>query len=102
MFTQLYLSGESLEFKQKIGSSVLFWPTLSEKLLPKLQLAYRCCHATETGVLKMVSNILLAADRGDVTLLGLLEISAALDTVNPAILLDRLQTAFGIKGTALS
>ena len=71
-------------------------------LIPSLQSAYRREHSTETAVLKILSDILLAADRGEVTLLGLLDLSAAFDTVDHEILLDRLSTAFGIRSAALS
>ena len=71
-------------------------------LIPSLQSAYRRGHSTETAVLKILSDILLAADRGEVTLLGLLDLSAAFDTVDHEILLDRLSTAFGIRSAALS
>ena len=74
----------------------------SHKLLPELQSAYRKHHSTETAVLKIVSDILHATDNGKVTLLGLLDMSAAFDTVDHAILLDRLHKSFGISGTALS
>ena len=50
----------------------------------------------------MSSNILLAADRGHVTLLGLFDMSAAFDTVDHDILLTRLKTSFGVDGTVLS
>jgi len=42
-------------------------------------------HSTETAVLNVVSDILKAADDGKVTVLGLLDISAAFDTVDHAI-----------------
>jgi hypothetical protein len=71
-------------------------------LLPSLQSAYRRNHSTETAVLRVVSDILLAADRGEVTFLGLLDMSAAFDTVDHDVLLDRLRTSFGIQGTVLS
>ena len=71
-------------------------------LLPSLQSAYRKHHSTETAVLKVVSDVLLAADREGVTLLGLLDLLAAFDTVDHEILINRLQTSFGIRGTVLS
>jgi len=54
----------------------------SHQLLPELQSAYRKHHSTETAVLKIVSDILQTADSGKVTLLGLLDMSAAFDTVD--------------------
>jgi hypothetical protein len=71
-------------------------------LLPSLQSAYRRGHSTETAVLKIVADFLAAADRGDVTLLSLLDLSAAFDTVDHEILLDRLRNSFGLRGTVLS
>ena len=72
-----------------------------EHLLPTYHSAYRKNHSTETAVLKIVSDALLAADRGDVTHLGLLDLSAAFDTVEHDILIDHLQAAFGIRGIVL-
>ena len=57
---------------------------------------------TETAVLKMVSDALSAAERGEVTLLGMLDMSAAFDTVDHGILLKRLHMSFGICEVALS
>jgi len=44
-------------------------------LLPGLQSAYRRCHSTETAVLKVLSDAFLAADTGQATLLGLLDLT---------------------------
>ena len=71
------------------------------KLLPSHQSAYRRYHSTETAMLRIVSDLLLACDRGQVSLFALLDLSAAFDTVDHEILLDRLHQAFGIRGSAL-
>jgi len=74
------------------------------QLLPVLQSAYRRGHSTETAVLKVISDIFDAADAAPskVTLLGLLDLSAAFDTVDHDILLARLHRSYGIGGGALS
>ena len=63
-------------------------------LLPSLQSGFRPGHSTETAVLRVLSDILLAADRGEVSALVLLDMTAAFDTVksvNHSVLLQRLQ-----------
>lgn len=70
-------------------------------LLPSLQSGFRPLHSTETAILKVLSDLLLAVDRGDVAVLALLDLSAAFDTVDHEILLRRLEVTFGITGTAL-
>jgi len=75
---------------------------LSEwKLLPELQSAYRAYHSTETAVLRVVSDILEALDRGDLAALTLLDLSAAFDSVDHIVLLRRLQSSYGIRSTVL-
>jgi len=59
-------------------------------------------HSTETAVLKVLSDIFTATDQGSIGLLGLLDMSAAFDTVDHEILLLRLESSFGISGTALA
>ena len=71
------------------------------KLLPTMQSAFRRYHSTETAVLKIASDILRAAGRGDVTFLCLLDLSAAFETVDNDILADRLERAFGLRGLVL-
>ena len=58
--------------------------------------------STETAVLKVVTDVLTAMDRGQITLLGMFDLSAAFDTVDHAILLRRLEVSFGIRGVALN
>jgi len=70
-------------------------------LLPTLQSGLRPRHSTETAILRVLSDILSDVDRGDFAALVLLHPSAAFDTVDHDILLQRLQTSFGIVGAAL-
>ena len=70
-------------------------------LLPRLQSAYRAGHSTETAVLKVLSDILLAIAAGDLSALVLLDLSAAFDTVDHDILLQRLKTSYGLSGMVL-
>jgi len=66
-----------------------------QNLFPTFQSAYRRFHSTETSILKLACDALLATDRGEVTLLGFLDLSAAFVTVDHDILLDHLQVIFG-------
>ena len=72
------------------------------KLFLPLQSAYRRGHSTKTAVLKIIFDALIAADRREVTLLVMLDQSAAFDTVDHSILIDRLRNSFGVSGLALS
>ena len=73
----------------------------ANNLIPRFQSAYRQGHSTETALLRVWSDMLMAADNRKVTLLSLLDMSAAFDCVDHSILLHRLQVAVGIGSTAL-
>ncbi len=64
------------------------------------QSAYRQFHSTETSLLHLLDSIYHAADNGLATLLLALDLSAAFDTIDHSILLNRLHTSFGISGLA--
>jgi len=67
-------------------------------LLPRLQSAYRAHHSTETALLKVIGDILLALDSGNLPMLSLLDLSATFDTVDHYSLLQRLRTSYGLCG----
>ena len=69
--------------------------------MPDLQSAYQAFHLTEMAVLKVLSDILLAVDACDLVMLTLLDLSAAFDTVDHAVLLRRLQQSYGLDGLVL-
>ena len=56
-----------------------------------LQSAYRMNHSTETALLNMKADIHKGLDNKQVVCLVLLDFSAAFDTVDHKILLDRLR-----------
>ena len=70
-------------------------------LLPERQSAYRRYHSTETAMLRLLSDAYVAADAGRVTLLSLLDLSAAFDTVDHSILIERLRRTHGFGGCVL-
>jgi len=72
------------------------------RLLPSVQSAYRSNHSTETAVLKVITDVLGAADRGEISLLYILDLSAAFDTVDDDMLIGRLKQSFATNGLALS
>ena len=81
----------------------LEWPfcvKICSTYLPPLQSGFRPSHSTESAILCVLSDILLAVDRGDFAALVLLHLSAAFDTVDYDILLQRLESSFGIADVA--
>lgn len=70
-------------------------------LLDPNQSAYRQFHSTETAILKVHNDIMLALDSKRQTLLTLLDLSAAFDTIDHSILIKRMQKMVGISNTAL-
>ena len=71
------------------------------KLLPSHQSAYRKYHSTETLLARVASDLISDASNGKHTLLAMLDLSAAFDTVDHTILLERLAKSFGISDQAL-
>ena len=65
------------------------------------QSAYKKYYSVETALLRVQNDILKAIDSQRCVVLVLLDLSAAFDTVNHKILLERMFSKFGVTGMAL-
>ena len=66
-----------------------------------LQSAYKEHHSTETALLKVNNDLLMSMDTQHVTLMVMLDLRGAFDTVCHSTLISRLESKFGVKGAAL-
>ena len=73
----------------------------SNSLSNNLQSAYKKFHSTESALLKVENDVLLNMEKGRVTALTLIDLSAAFDTIDHLTLISRLSSWYGISGTAL-
>ena len=104
-FLKNYRPVSNLPFLSKVLERLVLKQLLqhleTHNLLEPFQSAYRKCHSTETALLRVVNDLLQASDNGRVSILSLLDLSAAFDTIDHRILLTRLCTTFGCSGMVL-
>jgi hypothetical protein len=95
-----------LPFLSKILEKVVAQQIISHienhSLSASHQSGFKRRHSTETALLKVTNDILSENDKGKVTALVLLDLSAAFDTVDHEILLSRLESDVGVSDVALS
>ena len=84
---------------EKVVANRLHEHIYNHHLSNDLHSAYKRFHSTETALLKIHNDIVDNLDK--VTPLTLLDLSAAFDTIDHSIILQRLHRYFGISGPAL-
>uniref|UniRef100_A0A8C6V627 Reverse transcriptase domain-containing protein n=1 Tax=Neogobius melanostomus TaxID=47308 RepID=A0A8C6V627_9GOBI len=94
-----------LPFISKILETIVFIQLrffLDEhNILETFQSGFKSGHSTETALLRVFNDIFISTDAGHSTVLVLLDLTAAFDTVDHEILLSRLEHWVGIRGSAL-
>ena len=63
---------------------------------------YRTGHSTETALLEVLDGVYTAADDKQISVLIVLDLSAAFDTVDHSLLLERLHSEFAVTDTSLN
>ena len=63
------------------------------------QSAYRPDHSTEAALLKVVDDLFLSPNKGNISVIALFDLSSALDTIDHPILVHRLHTDIGFTDT---
>ena len=87
---------------EKVVSNRLQAYINSNKLNNPMQSAYRKSHSTETALLRVHNDISVSLDKGHVTALTLLDLSAAFDTSDHNTLTNKLAEWYGASGMALA
>ena len=86
-----YWRVSSLTFLSKIHEKIMLAHLsrhlVSNGLLEPFQSGYQSNHSTETALLKLVNDLLCSADEGKVSVLALLDLFSAFDTIDHEVLL---------------
>lgn len=80
------------EIVEKVVTKQLLEILKGNNIFDKFQSGFRKDHSSETALVRVTNEILTSADAGQTTILILLDLSAAFDTVDHMILLNRLRS----------
>ena len=86
---------------EKLVLSQVSYYLNSHNICNTCQSAYLPGHSTETALLKVVNDLFLSLNKGNISVLALLDFSSAFDTNDHTILVHRLHTDFGFTDTVL-
>ena len=86
---------------EKLVLSQVYAYLNSHNLCNTCKSAYRPGHSTETALLKVVDDLFLSRNKGNISVLALLDFSSAFDTIEHPILVHRLHTDFGFTDAVL-
>ena len=85
---------------ERIAAKQLLNHLTINHLMPVTQSGYRQYHSTETALLHVASELFATMDEKKISLLALLDMSAAFDCVDHEILLERFHRKYGISDAA--
>ena len=80
----------NLQILEKNVASQIHHHLTLNNLYEQFQSGFRPLHSTESELVKITNDLLLAADSGLLTILIVLDLSVAFDAISNAILLNRL------------
>ena len=106
LINQSYRSESNLSFLSKLVEKCVLAQFNKHcdlyNLIPDFQSVYREGYSTETSLIKLTNNLLWAMENQHVTMVVLLDLSIAFDTIDQDLLLRILENKFGITGIALN
>uniref|UniRef100_A0A3B3CU78 Reverse transcriptase domain-containing protein n=1 Tax=Oryzias melastigma TaxID=30732 RepID=A0A3B3CU78_ORYME len=101
-----YRPVSNLSFLSKVIEKLVFYQLTDflkdNNICEKFQSGFKSDHSTETALVRVVSDLRMNADRKNLSVLVLLDLTAAFDTVDHSILLKRLCNMVGLTGTVFS
>ena len=96
----------NLPFMSKILEKVVFYQLNNflndNSILEKFQSGFKSNHSTETALTKIVSDLRLSVAANKVSVLILLDVSAAFDTIDHSILINHLENWVSLSECALN